>query len=440
MKLTLPHNYAPRDYQLPVWEAYERGVKRILLVWHRRAGKEKTCLNIMVSASQERIGLYAYVFPTFGQGKKVIWDGMDREGFRFLHHFPRELWEGTPNSTEMKLKLKNGSMFQVLGTERLDNLMGMNPVGIVFSEYALQDPQAWDYLRPILAENGGWAIFNGTPRGRNNHLHRMWQMARKNKQWFSGLLTVEDTQAITQADIQDERDAGMSHEMVQQEFYCNWEGALTGSYYVKQMEAAEKEGRVCDVPYDPSSPVDTWWDLGIGDSTCIVFTQSSFNQIRVIDYYEHSGEAISHYIHHLDSLPYVYGEHVGPHDLMARQMGTGKTLLETAGQLGVRFRVARKLSVDDGIGAVRMMLPLCWFDRSKCSRLIDALLAYHREWDSKKRCFNDRPDHDWSSHPCDAIRMGAVGRRRAVLPQKDERYQLRPWQRRSHGGRTWMST
>lgn len=434
-QIEMPFNYGPREYQLGVWQAIDSGIKRVLLVWHRRAGKDKTSLNIMARASQERVGSYFFFLPTYAQGKKIIWDGMDSNGFRFMNHFPRDLWSGTPNSTEMKLKLRNGSIFQVVGSDNIDSIVGTNPVGCVFSEYALQDPRGWDFIRPILRENGGWAVFNGTPRGKN-HMFRMKQMAEHNDDWFYQMCTVNDTNVLTEEDIQAERDAGMDEELIQQEFYCSFEGGLSGAYYGKEMDEAERDKRICEVPYDPMLPVDTWWDLGIGDATAIVFTQVAFNQIRVIDYYETSGEGLKYFIKYLAEKPYVYGDHIAPHDIEVREMGTGKSRLETARSLGLNFRVARKLPIDDGINAVRSMLPLCWFDRENTEHLREALSSYRKEFDAKNRCYKSKPNHDWSSHAADAMRTGAVGRRRAYVPKKKDRYQLKDFR---HTQRTWMS-
>ena len=152
-EITIPYNYEPRPYQLPFWQAFDSGKKRLLTVWHRRAGKDKTYVNLCARESQKRVGSYFYFLPTYAQGKKIIWDGMDYNGFRFLHHFPKEMWDGPANNTEMKLRLKNGSLFQVVGSDNIDSIVGTNPVGCVFSEFALQDPRGWDYVRPILAAN-----------------------------------------------------------------------------------------------------------------------------------------------------------------------------------------------------------------------------------------------------------------------------------------------
>lgn len=215
---TIPYNYEPRIYQEPLFDCIADGYKRGVGIWHRRAGKDKTLLNLMVKEACKRVGVYYYFFPTYNQGRKVLWDGIDRQGFRYMAHIPEEIRENT-NQNEMKIKLVNGSLIQVIGTDNIDAIMGTNPIGCVFSEYSLQNPDAWDLIRPILAENGGWAVFNYTPRGRN-HGYVLYTMAQNNPEWFCQLLTIDDTGAVSPDVVQAEREAGMSEEMIKQEFYC----------------------------------------------------------------------------------------------------------------------------------------------------------------------------------------------------------------------------
>ena len=239
----------------------ENGVKRAVCVWHRRAGKDKSFLNVMARAAVERMGNYAYYFPTAVLGRKALWDNIDAaSGMRVVDHLPREL-VAKMNEQQMKVTLINGSTIQVLGTDTLD-VVGGNPVGVIFSETAQHRPDAWDYIRPILAENGGWAIFNGTPRGKN-WFFRLAEMARGNPEWFHQVLTVRETGVLTEADVQRERDSGMREEMIQQEFYCDWSAALAGSIYGKVIEAARREGRMCPMPVAGDSLVHTSWDLSL---------------------------------------------------------------------------------------------------------------------------------------------------------------------------------
>jgi hypothetical protein len=323
--IRVPHNFECRDYQKPLYNALADGYKRGVAVWHRRAGKDKTLINILVKEAFKRKGSYYYYFPTYSEGRKILWEGMDRDGMRFLDHIPRELMSKEPNSTEMKIDLINGSLIRIVGTDRL-KIVGPNPVGCVFSEYSLQDPRAFDFIRPILAENDGWALFNYTPRG-HNHGYKLYNDAVANPAWFSQRLTVDDTHAIPLEAINEERRAGMSEEMIQQEFYCSFESAVPGAYFAEQLRKAREDGRITNVPSVDSASVDTWWDLGMDDSTTIWFSQDVGREVHFIDYYENTGEGLQHYTQLLDQkrkdFGWIYGRHVGPHDLAVRELGTG---------------------------------------------------------------------------------------------------------------------
>jgi len=406
-EITVPLDWAPRPYQFPLWKFLEDGGRRAVAVWHRRAGKDLLSINWCAVSTLTRPGLYWHLFPTYNQGRKIAWDGMTRDGRKFLEHFPKEMWEAV-NNTEMRLTLKNGSIYQVVGTDNVDRLVGANPVGVVFSEYSLQDPRAWDYIRPILAENGGWALFIYTARGRN-HGYDLLNMARRNEKWFQQTLTVDDTRAISADAVEEERHAGMPEEMIQQEFYCSFDAPLVGSYYGSAMAKLLADGRLTSLPYESRLEVHTAWDLGVGDSTAIVFYQKRGQEIRVIDYYENSGEGLAHYAKIIKEKEYAYGEHLAPHDIQVRELGSGKSRLEVARELGIRFRVVPNLRIDDGIEAVRTTLSKCWFDEKKCSHLIEALRQYRKDFDEKNKVFRDRPLHDWSSHPADAFRYMCVG-------------------------------
>lgn len=409
-RVKIPFNYTPREYQIPLWEALDNGIKRAVVVWHRRSGKDKTLINLMVSRAVERVGAYYYFFPTYKQGKKILWDGRDREGFKFLDHIPVEIRKRT-NDTELKIELINGSIIQIIGTDNIDSIVGTNPVGCVFSEYALQDPQAWSFIRPILAENGGWAVFNYTPRG-NNHGKRIYDLAVESDSWFAQKLTVEDTNVIPVDVLENEKKEMFAQtgndSLFEQEYYCSFDVPVQGAYYGQQLVDAEKDNRITNVPYDPSLPVHTAWDLGIGDSNAIWFLQTVGQEIRVIDYYETSGESMAYYVKYLQEKKYVYGNHYAPHDIEVRELSTGKTRKETASSLGINFVVAPRLPVDDGIDAVRNLLARCWFDKENCERGLDALKSYHKVFDEDNQMYKNRPEHDWSSHGSDAFRTFAV--------------------------------
>jgi len=383
------------------------------VVWHRRSGKDKTILNLTIKKMLERVGTVYYIFPSYAQSRKVIWEGIDREGFKFIDHFPAELVK-KKNDTELKIELKNGSLFRLVGSDDIDSIVGTNPIGCVFSEYSLQDPAAWDFMRPILAENGGWAIFNFTPRG-ENHGYQLLEMAKNDLEWFTQVLTVDDTKAISKEILEQERKEILAKDgndaLFQQEYYCSFKTPIAGAYYVQQIMQATKEGRIGKVPIEPTIKVDTAWDLGIDDSTTIWFTQSIGKEIRVIDYYENNGEALSHYVKVLQDKGYIYGNHFAPHDIQVRELSTGKSRLETAISLGINFQVAPNISVEDGIDAARNIFGKCWFDEARCNRGLNALKSYHKEYDEKNKCYRSTAKHDWSSHGADAFRMFAVSHR-----------------------------
>ena len=422
--ITLPYNYTPRDYQLPILEALDTGgYKRAVAVWHRRSGKDKTFLNYLFKSMYERVGAYYYFFPTYRQGRKVIWLGMDRLGMRFVDHFPKELRKRV-NDAEMIIEAKNGSLFQVIGTDNIDAVVGANPVGCVFSEWALQDPSAWDFIRPILAENNGWAIFNFTPRGKN-HGWTLLETAREYPEfWYSEVLTVKDTKAVDPATLAQERREIIRKDgndaFYQQEYMCSFEVPIQGAYYGAQMMLADEEKRITGVPYDQSALVHTAWDLGIDDSTSIWFFQIAGQELHFIDYYESSGEGLTHYISYMKDKPYIYGKHYAPHDIKVRELGSGKSRLETARGLGVSFEVGKMLPIEDGIDAVRTVLNRCWFDKSKCAKGISALISYHKEWDEDNQVFKKKPEHDWSSHGADAFRTFATGYRQIIMKVSEE--------------------
>lgn len=416
--ITLPYAFIPRDYQLPILKALDGGYKRAIAVWHRRSGKDKVFFNYLVKSMYERVGAYYYFFPTYRQGRKVIWQGMDRSGMRFIDHIPKELRKRT-HDQDMIIETKNGSLLQVIGTDNIDAVVGSNPVGAVFSEWSLQDPKAWDFIRPILAENKGWAIFNYTPRGKN-HGWTLLENAREYPEfWYSEVLTVDKTKAIDYATLAQERREIIKKDgndaFYQQEYMCNFDVPIQGAYYGAQMMIAEEEKRIGNVPYDKGALVHTAWDLGIDDSTSIWFFQVVGQELRFIDYYENSGEGIEFYVRILQDKAYTYGSHYAPHDIAVRELGTGKSRLETAKGLGIRMEVGKMLPIEDGIDAVRMVLNRCWFDKVRCSKGISGLVSYHKEWDEENQVFKNKPLHDWSSHPADAFRTFATGYRQLII-------------------------
>lgn len=417
MEITLPYKFTPRGYQIPILSAFDRGFKRIIQIWHRRSGKDKLDLNIIAREMQTKVGIYHYYFPTYSQGKKALWEGIGKDGFKYIDHFPKELIDGSPNHTEMKIRYKNGSLFQIIGTDEIDRVMGTNPIGVVFSEYSLQNPKAWEYIRPILRENGGWAIFNYTPRGKN-HGYDLVEMAKNNMQWYVSILTIDDTNVLTDQDIQEEREAGMTEDMIQQEFYCSFTAAIMGSYYWKQCDEAEKAGRFGEVPYDPMLPVYTVWDLGISDAMSIGFFQINGLEVRMIDYVEQTGEGFPYFAKLLQDKKYVYAKHFAPNDIKVRELGTGKSRLETAKALGIDFEIVPDIGVQDGIDAGRALFSKLWVDKVKCADWLRLIPQYTKEYDEEKKVFKDKPLHDWTSHGADMYRYAGVVVDRMFLGKK----------------------
>lgn len=402
-KISLPHNFTPRNYQKRLLSQMDKGTKRAICIWHRRCGKDKTLINLISKKAFEKKGIYYYFFPTYAQGRKVLWDGIDSNGFALIDHFPKELIKNK-NDQQMKITLKNGSIFQIIGTDDIDSIRGTNPIGAVFSEYAFQNPEAWEVIRPILAENSGWAVFNTTPNGKN-HAYKMYKMAEKNPNWYAEKLTISDTNVISEDFIEEERQEGMSEDMIQREYYCSFEASIEGAYYAKFI----KKPQIKDIPEEKEIKVDTWWDLGMSDSTAIIFTQTINKEIRVIDYLEASGESLDFYIQQISKKPYQYGTHHAPHDIRVRELGTGKSRWEIARKAGIDFKIVKNIPLIDGINAGRNILKQCHFDRKKASRLLECLEHYQKAYDFKLKMYKSHPLHDWSSHGADAFRYMAVG-------------------------------
>ncbi len=425
MTVNLPYKYTPRVNQLPFWKAMDSGIKRAALVWHRREGKDKTAFNYITREAYKKPGTYLHMLPYLTQARTVIWDGRGADGLKFTDHIPSQIIADSNksgsrkkiNNTEMKVELINGSLIKLAGADSYNSIVGSNMLGLVLSEYSIQNPAAWEFLRPILTENGGFAIFAYTPRGRN-HGYRLFHNAINNPKWYASRLTVEDTGDISLEDIDEERKMGMSEEMIQQEFYCSFEGVMEGAYYGKQMSEARAEGRIPDrLPLEKSLPVHTWWDLGMDDSTSIWFVQKVNNrELRFVDYYANSGEGFGHYAGVLAAKAlergYFYGKHIAPHDIKVREMGPGKDRISSAYEVGIKFELAppsHQVGLMDGIEAVRRVLPKCWFDATRCAVGLDSLEGYHKEYDETNKVFRMTPKHDWASHGSDAFRTGAIG-------------------------------
>lgn len=443
MNIVLPHNgWRPRDYQFPAWGALESGCKRLALEWHRRAGKDDICLHWAAVSAMTEVGNYWHMLPQANQSRKAIWDAINpHTGRRRIDEaFPLEI-RATTRESDMLIRFKNGSTWQVVGSDNYNALVGSPPRGVVFSEYALSDPASWSYLQPILEENGGWALFISTTRGRN-HFSRLVDFAKSEPGWFGQTLTIDDTKAIPpervdahRRNLMAERGEVEAEAIIRQEYYCDRNAALPGAYYSAQMSRVDQQGRIGDYPWIPSQPVGTAWDIGHTDSTVIwFFQQLGSGRVRLIDVLEGSGVGVDWYAAKIRQREYAYAEHIWPHDgghKNIRDLG-GNTLLSNAKALGVR--PIRVLPVDPtkmvGINAVRQLFPLLEFNQhplpfddesqaeatARMARALDALRAYRRVWNEAAQRFDDNPLHDWTSNTADAMRYLARGRRPFYAP------------------------
>lgn len=387
-------------------------------MWSRRSGKDKTLWNVIIGRAFDIVGQHYYLFPTFAQGRKALWEGIDNAGMKFLDHIPKEIVRRS-NDTEMKIELSNGSIIQIIGTDNYDSIRGTNPKTCVFSEYAYQDPRAWGVISPILKANGGMAIFNTTPNG-ENHAFDLKKIAESSPDWFFQTLTVDDTGVLTQEQIEEERRNGMSEEMVQQEFYCSWSSALVGSFYGQRLREMEESDRISVVPWDEYEQVITFWDLGMNDEMAIWFVQQHGFAYKVIDCFADHGKGFEHYAKMLYDKPYRYSKHFIPHDGKNRELSNG---LERSKTLDSMLReevivMKRPKAVQDKIEAVRWLLPKVYIDVEKCRDGLNALKNYRQEYDERLKTWKKEPLHDWSSNYADAFAYFALEARHGSFASK----------------------
>lgn len=441
--IRLPYDWVPRDYQRECWSYLEGGGTRADVAWHRRAGKDDVALNWAAVAAFQRIGGYWHMLPEASQARKAIWDAINpHTGRRRIDEaFPRELRANT-REQDMFIRFKNGSTWQVVGSDNYDSLVGSPPVGVVFSEWALAKPNAWAYLRPILAENGGWALFIWTPRGRN-HATRAFEARERNKdRWFTQRLPASRTSVFSPAQLALERQELIDEEgseeegdaRYRQEYLVDFDASVPGSYFGSTIARAREEGRIGQFAYDPALPVLTAWDLGVDDYTAIWFLQENGIQVRAIDYYETSGEGAEAIVRAAlpelipdpkaraealadaaRGVPYRYGKHFLPHDVMVREWGAGaRTRLQTLQALGVKpINVGVAADPADRINAVRRLMPSIGFDAQRCAAGIDRLRNYRKRWNKSLMTYTG-PLHDDNSHGADALGEFAVNCRISV--------------------------
>jgi len=412
-KIILPRNFYPRDYQLDTMKAFFiDGYKNFIDIEHRRAGKDTKWLNIMIAASQLRIGTYVHFFPNFTNAKKNIWNGINKEGKRFLDHFPKELISKI-NNTELSIKFKNGSVYRMAGADNYDSEMGGNICGIAYSEYPIQNPAAAPYLEPMLAENNGWQAFIYTPRGRN-HGHHLYELNRNNPDWYCQKLTVNDTlrnngePVIPQSEIDNRRRSGASEEMIQQEYYVSFDASIEGAYFAKAIRMLREQGRICNFAIDPTLPFNTYFDLGINDQTAIWFIQKKPNleEYDVIHYHESHNQPITYYVNYImdfrNSNGLMMGKNYSPHDGNKRESDLVK-IVDKYRKSGLPMEIVPRISHKiDGIESARGILPKCRFHETNCEAGLGALSSYRSKLNEKSGAWSG-PVHDWTSHCADAF-------------------------------------
>ncbi|MFN3513912.1 MAG: hypothetical protein ACK41C_12745 [Phenylobacterium sp.] len=424
VEVTLPEAWRPRPYQVALWDHMMGGGKRADVAAHRRWGKDEVALQLAMRKMSWRPGVYWHLLPEVGQGRRAIWEAVNpHTGRRRIDEaFPPKLRRRTLDG-EMMIELENGAVWRVLGSDNYDALVGAPPLGVVFSEWALSKPEAWAYLRPILAENGGWAVFLWTPRGRN-HAVKAFEARARSPGWFTLRAPATETDVFTPEQLARERaeliaETGSTEEgeaRFASEYLVDFEAAAPGAYYASLLKAAQAAGRIGRVPYDPSLPVDTAWDLGIDDYTAVWFFQRAGREIRAIDYFETGGEGLQAIVREaIAAKPYVYGTHHLPHDVMVRELGAGgRSRYETLEGLGLRpIQVGAAADPEDRVNAARLMIPLTWFDAEGCARGLERLRAYRKRWNRATASYAG-PLHDAASHGADAFGEYALNRRGAA--------------------------
>lgn len=442
LKISLPHLYESRDYQEDFWDAFHgegahegKEYDIFVLNWHRRAGKDMTCWNAAIERTAEEPMTCKYAFPTGDMARDNLWESYTNDGLRFTDFVPKPLrvrrnkTDDGLNDSLKRIELITGGSIRVISAHKPGRLRGGNSKLFVLSELQAMDPVVIDIIEPILEANHGKLIVNLTANG-DGAAKRLMDGWKKDPRVYVSILTVEDTPVFTEEQmIRIRRRAverflsrGQSEEeanaFVDQEYYCNWDSPVVGSYFGSGMRRAEDEGRITKVPHEELLPVYTWWDLGVDDSMSIWFVQLFNREIRLIDYYESSGEGFSFYSRVLKGQMegfermkyYNYAKHYAPHDIKVRNMGEdARTRLEVAKSVGITFTPTKRVGhKEEGIEAIRVMLSRCWFDEEKCARGIDALKGYRKTWNEKLMVYEDNPVHDWTSHGTDAFQTGAL--------------------------------
>lgn len=401
---TIELEYTPRHVQFEI----HNNLRRFnVIVAHRRMGKTVLCINQLISEAlkcKKKNPRYAYIAPLYKQAKSVSWD--------YLKEFTRPIPGVKINESELRVDLPNGARISLYGADNYDSLRGIYLDGVILDEYAQMAGKAWtEVIRPTLSDRHGWAIFIGTPKG-HNAFYNLYKQAQEEDDWFAGMYKASETGIVSEYELDSAR-RGMTQAEFEQEYECSFEAAIQGAVYAEEMQRAQNQNRICKVPYEPDLPVSTAWDLGFDDSTSIIFYQTVGKEIRIFDCEEHFGAKLEFYATLLKEKGYNYEMHHLPHDANIKTLqGGGVSIQEQLWELGVtNTNIVPKQGVEHGIQKTRSLFPRFWIDNSneRTKHLVECLLQYHYEYDEDRAIFKQKPDHDWSSHNCDAIRMLAVG-------------------------------
>jgi phage terminase large subunit len=392
--------YKPREPQLQIHELMDKH-RFGVVVAHRRMGKTVSAINHLIKSAvlnTKENPRYAYIAPTYGQAKRVAWD--------YLCKYARPLG-GTENISELRVDFM-GRRIQLYGSDNPDSLRGQYFDGVILDEIGDQNPKIWtEILRPALADRLGWCLFIGTPKGQN-HFKDLRDRAEDTPEWGLLEFKASETKLVPESELKAAR-AEMGEDKYQQEFECSFHAAVEGSYYGKLMNDLEEKGRLVEVTRDDLCQTFTAWDLGMGDSTSIWVAQVTGQEVRIMDYVENHGQGLDWYVNWIRDNGWANASHKLPHDVSVRELGTGKSRLEMLQNAGLNVDVLPRLSVDDGIQAVRRLLPRCWFNMPRVRQGVDCLRNYRREFDEKRNVYYEKPLHDWASHGSDAFRYLAIG-------------------------------
>ena len=392
--------YKPREHQLKVHELLD-GKRFAVVVAHRRFGKTVAALNHLIREAvlnEKETPRYAYIAPTYGQAKRVAWD--------YLVKYTTPLG-GTNNISELRVDFW-GRRIQLYGSDNPDSLRGQFFDGVIIDEVGDQNPKIWtDIVRPALTDRKGWCLFIGTPKG-HNHFKELRDRAGKEEGWGLLEFKASETGVVDETELKAAKNE-MGEDKYRQEFECSFDAAVEGSYYGQMLNELEDKKHMQEIPREELSRTFTAWDLGMGDSTSIWVAQLVGTEVRLIDYYENHGVGLDHYVKWIKDNDYSKAEHILPHDVRVRELGTGKSRLEMLEDSGLEVKIAPRMGLDDGIQAVRRLLPRCWFNVPKVQNGLNCLRNYRRDYDEKRKIFFERPLHDWSSHGSDSFRYLALG-------------------------------